>query len=69
VCSGLLTGLLGMHAMGPAGAQMPDHRMSAGAAHGAGAATSAHDECRSEGNGCDQHSNSVRSPTASAGAR
>ncbi|MCZ4101582.1 hypothetical protein C8250_034710 [Streptomyces sp. So13.3] len=47
----VITGVLGMHALGSTGPQMPEHRMATTAMHGA--ATAPSDNCHSLDHGCD----------------
>ncbi|WP_459179754.1 DUF6153 family protein [Streptomyces sp.] len=63
---GLLIGLVGMHGLAPAGMSMPEHRMSAAAAHGVVVA-SVPDDCGSGGHGCDGQTHHA-DPTCAAGS-
>lgn len=73
----LLTGLLGMHALAPAGSPMADRRMAAAPAHSAAAASgsasvpvsamsSSHDDCGEDAGGCDRHSHHADATCTSA---
>lgn len=60
----LLTGLVGMHGLGPGGMPTPEHRVSADAGHGA-VAMSADDDCGSGGHDCDGHTHHADQTCAS----